>query len=426
LTHFHPLPVDLQARDAFFAYYVDGSSKYWSFLKKYYHPLDSPFHLTLAIEAISLAYLWHQTYSDAALVTARQRYTSALHMTNKALGSPNEASKYTTLLAALLLDLFEKITDGEPRNNKSFKCHVDGALALVKFRGLEHFQGDSEFAILARVCTHCIVSYVASNSPVPHDLGRVLTYVEKRRGDQDIRWRLSGIMGRYATLCSNIKNDVLSYEKCNQISWELDGELQALDLSMPPSWQYSTKFLDHLSKRTLDPYLHYYPHRNTCQARNFLRIFRILVNEMLIEYQPASTLGSDHGNLMQVALNNIKALGREICASVPQYVDCDNAARWRLSTLSKPDCLDRNLDRHHHSHTLDQQFNCYILIVPLYVVGRSDAGPHIKAWVISQLHYISSHFYIRNAEIVAQMLEDGAKVDPWEVYAMLGCYAFPG
>lgn len=56
---------------------------------------------------------------DAALATARETYIMALRMANKTLKSSQEAIKDPTLMASLLLDLFEKIADSEPRNNKS-------------------------------------------------------------------------------------------------------------------------------------------------------------------------------------------------------------------------------------------------------------------------------------------------------------------
>ena len=77
------LSIGLQARDAFYASYI--TSKCWDFLNPYYHPTNSPEHLTMAIKAVGLAYLWHQVYSDAALATARRKYISALRMTNKTL-----------------------------------------------------------------------------------------------------------------------------------------------------------------------------------------------------------------------------------------------------------------------------------------------------------------------------------------------------
>ena len=217
-----PLSVDLQARDAFFAYYVSSTSKCWDFLKRYYHPTDSPDHLTLAIEAVSLAYLWHQVYSDAALATARERYISALRTTNKTLQSPEEATKDTTLLASLLLDLFEKITDSELRNNKSWTSHVNGALALVRLRGLEQFQDPSEFRVLVRRSNHYIISCVASGSQVPDEVIAIRAYVEKYLNDQDHTLQLSDVMIHYAKLRSEIRRGTLFSDEYIGVTMELD------------------------------------------------------------------------------------------------------------------------------------------------------------------------------------------------------------
>ncbi|KAJ8104375.1 hypothetical protein POJ06DRAFT_18644 [Lipomyces tetrasporus] len=118
--HSLTVSLELQARDIFFANYVTGTSKSWDFLKPFSNPTLSPEHLTLSIDAVSLAYLSYQVYSDTALATARERYVSALRMMNKALRSPEVAITDATLLASLLLDLFEKITNCEPRN---IECH---------------------------------------------------------------------------------------------------------------------------------------------------------------------------------------------------------------------------------------------------------------------------------------------------------------
>jgi hypothetical protein len=47
-----------------------------------------------------------------------------------------------------------------------------------------------------------------------------------------------------------------------------------------------------------------------------------------------------------------------------------------------------------------------------------------STWVIKKLHYIGSHFYIRNAELVAQILEQETDVCPWDVFSFLGAYAY--
>lgn len=418
-----PLSIDLQARDAFFAYYV--ASRCWDFLKPYYHPTNSPEYLTLAVEAVSLAYLWHQVYSDAALATARQKYVSALRMTNKSLKSPKEARTDTVLMTALLLDLFEKITDSEPRNNKSWTSHVNGALSLVSFRGLGRFQQPCEFSILVRLSTHYIVGCVASGSPVPDILNVIQAYIGERRSTQDPMLRLSNLMIRYANLCGESRRGILSHDGHIGLAKELDAEIQSLDSDLPPSWQYTRTFLDQESERIFDFHLDSYANPRVCQARNILRVIRILLNESLIETYLASPTSDEYSSLLGVARDNIEILAGEICACAPQYVDCDNAARHRLpASFLSDQAFHRDPGVAGHSHTPNHQLDCYTLIFPLYVAGRSKVILDIRQWVIKQLHYISSHFYVRNAEIVAQILERETDSNPWETYAMLGSYAF--
>lgn len=411
------LSLDHQARDAFFAYYI--ASRCWDFLKPYYHPTDSPAYLTLAIEAVSLVYLWHQVYSDAALATARRKYVSALRMTNRSLKSPKEARTDTILMTSLLLDLFEKITDSEPRSNQSWTSHVDGAISLVNFRGLDQFQQPCEFGMLVRLSTHYIVGCVASGSPVPDVLNLIQAYIGNRRSTQDPMLRLSNLMIRYANLCSESRRGVLSNDEHIELAKELDGDMQSLDSDLPPSWQYTRTFLDHSSDGVLDLYFDAYANPRVCQARNILRVIRTLLNESLIETYLASPTNDEYLSLLELAHDNIEILAGEICACVPQYVDCENAARHRLPTSDQ--ALHRGPG---HAHTPTHKLDCYTLIFPLYVAARSKVVPDTRQWVIKQLHYISSHFCIRNAEVVAQILERETDSNPWEVYAMLGSYAF--
>jgi hypothetical protein len=164
----------------------------------------------------------------------------------------------------------------------------------------------------------------------------------------------------------------------------------------------------------------------------FSQSHRILLNESLIRHYLASPTGEKYLATVRVAQDNIETLAGEICACVPQYVDCDGAARQRLPTSEKSELPNQTPDhlQHRgpraagHSHTPHHQADCYSLIFPLYTAGRSKDVPLVRPWVIKQLHYIGRHFYIRNAEVVAQILERETDVCPWEVYAMLGSYAF--
>jgi hypothetical protein len=424
-----PLSLDVQARDAFFAYYVTGTSKTWDFLKPFFDLTQSPEHLRLSIDAASLAYLSHQVYSDAAITTAREKYVSALRMTNKALESPEVAARDTTLLTSLLLDLFEKITNSESRHSKSWTGHAAGALALVKLRGLDQFQDPAALRVLVRLSTNFLIGCVASDTPVPDELVALRAHAGKQLDVRDPKWRLTDLMVDFANLRSDIRRNHLSIEQYMSFSLDLDAKLQTLALDMPPSWQYKTTLLDRESERTYNNRFDSYADRHATQTWNVLRLVRILLNESILEYclVSAGSLQVDE-DLVGMAKDNIKTLACEICFSASQYVGCLGAARGMLSSQDSstgPGVSDSAFDGAQHLHSPSQNLDCYTLIFPLYVAGRSRSSPNgLRSWVIEQLHYMGSHFGIRNAGLVRQILEQGTDVNPWTVYAMLGSYAF--
>jgi hypothetical protein len=194
---------------------------------------------------------------------------------------------------------------------------------------------------------------------------------------------------------------------------KLDGDFFALAFSMPPSWKPRTIFVDYDSKRIYGRHFDSYANRHFTQTWNVHRLVRIILNETLIDSYKANTIDSPTGPLppLEPMKINIEAMASEICASVPQYLDCRYA-------ISRPECSN-------HIHTPAQNLDCYTLIFPLYVVGWSKSTPDsLKSWVIDQLHYMGSHFGIRNAELVGQILERGENLNPWAIYAMIGSYAF--
>jgi len=297
---------------------------------------------------------------------------------------------------------------------------------------LENFQDPSEFRALVRLNNHYLISCVTNSSIVPDDLITLGNFVEKHLHVKDHTLQLSGLMVRYAKLSSDIRRGVLSKTECIRIAMELDEELQVVEFELPLSWQYSTTLLNQKSSQAFEFHFDSYPHRNTCQARNILRVVRMLLNECLVEQYLASPIGAGQSALVRAAYDNIERLAAEICASVPQYVDCDGAARKKLPTSETSSLSDvrpegnrdHGLPKPGHLHTPHHKTDCYSLIFALYAAGRSKAVQDVRPWVIKQLHYIGSHFYVRHAEIVAQILERENDPNVWHVYTMLGSYAF--
>ncbi|KAF8854990.1 hypothetical protein BDZ45DRAFT_562006, partial [Acephala macrosclerotiorum] len=211
--HHLPLSLEVQAREAFFLNYVAGTMKTWDFLKHYYGCSGMPINLRLSIDAVSLAYLSHQLYSEASLALARERYISALREMNKGLQCKTYATEDTAILSSLLLYLYEKITNSEPQGwDQSWTSQVNGALALIKLRGLGNFEDASELKVLARLCTNLLISCVASETAVPADLKTIRAYCKKVLQANDPKWRLSDLMVYYANLRSQIRKSELTLE----------------------------------------------------------------------------------------------------------------------------------------------------------------------------------------------------------------------
>ena len=335
-------------------------------------------------------------------------------MTSKALQSPDAAAKNTTLLATMLLDLFEKITNNEPRVIKSWAEHMKGALALVELRGLDTFQDRASIRVLVRLSTNVLISCVATGSHVPRDLKELRLYIARLVDTTDPKWRLMDLMEEYIDLQADIARNLMPFPTAVQQLLGLDGNYASLAHNVPPAWKPRTTFVGQSSDRILEQHYDTYGDRHITQPLNVLRLIRIFINEFILDHNlelDGFFLGAE------ISKDNIEQMGKEICASVPQYIDCFGAARHRLP-------LDST--EHNHTHSPNQILDCYTLIYSLYCVARSKYSPvNVREWVIKELHYIGCHFLIRNAELVAQMLENGPECEnPWAVYAMLGGYAF--
>ena len=394
--------------------------------------MDAPNPLTLAIEAASLAYLWQIVHSELALLASRQRYTLTLRMTNNMLRSPNEVFKDTTLSTVLLLDMYEKFTDANLKKSKSFSSHIEGALTLVKIRGLDKFQDPSQTKILTRLYYQSVATFIISGLQAADTLVTLRDYLDKNSTTPNHELDLSTTMIYYAQIINDFKNRFMSRQEFIKAFTTLDVKLEKLELNMPPAYKYTTIFLQHNSERAFEQYYHSYTDRMICQTRNFVRIARIHLNECLLHCYSSPTEDENNWVLAHSAQQNIQKSVQEIFASLPHYTDCNSCARHLLANhpTVKPQCQGQQGRRPSivtlckQQHTIYHQMDCHMLLVPLYAAGRTSISPEARNWALKELHYLADHFRLPNAEVVAQILEGDEDMSPWDVYAVLSCYAF--
>ncbi|PVH99448.1 hypothetical protein DM02DRAFT_529029 [Periconia macrospinosa] len=423
LSHL-PLDLQVQARELFIEYYIQDFSRAWDFLNPYLNSNDIPEHVRLGIDAASLAFLSHHVTSPSAANLGRLKYVSALQKTNAVLQCTNAAQETSTLDATLLLDLFEKILNsGGAAREKSQRAHIEGSLALVKLRGLNNFTDEAGVKKLYRLTINTMISCVSLGSPVPSELFKIREHLSHFMNTKDPKFRSVGVIFNTTTpgeeLSQSLPDPWENIERCAS----LDEQLETISLEASPTWYVFWVDLHYSSERVLDDFYDVYDSRMTTQMWNALRVSRLLLCEEILESLPACQ-SEKSVRAAQRATAAMDELIKEICASVPQMTDCKNAAKSKLPPNADA-CIS------FHGHTVSHFLDNYILLYALYVAGWSrGCQTRQRAWIIKQLIHIGDHFRVKEAALVANILQNqtknamSEKPRPWDIYRLLGSYAF--
>ena len=420
-----------QARSAFFAHYVTDNLKTYNCLLELYASANPDKHLSASVDAVSLAYFAHSVNRPFVLDQAKVNYVHALQQINCAIQHPHVAPRDSTLLAAIFLDLFEKMTNYKPLSTGAWVSHVNGAITLIQLRGREKFQHPTSLRIVLRLCTNLLISCVASGRPVPSDLVALRAEVEEFIDKTNPKWRLMSLMVRYVDFQQLYKHNLLPDDEIVGFAESLDKEFLAITETMPPAWHHRTvrsEPTDRVYGDTFDVY----DNVHITQACNVLRLTRIFINQIIqiIRSRSSKIINSASLNLPVRDIEPydrntnrlINRLAAEICASAPQYLHLKEIT-LRQSSSTKLDSLSDICSSLYPDPS--QTLSCYTLLFPLYVAARSAASTTgIKEWVIGQLHFLRDIHGMRSADIVTKVLERGENIDPWTMYAMLGSYAF--
>ncbi|KAL8798812.1 MAG: hypothetical protein Q9182_006356 [Xanthomendoza sp. 2 TL-2023] len=422
-----------QARDIFYHDYVVGFNKPFDFLQTFRSSTSRDEHLDRSVDAVSLAYLASQRHSVSAEKEARQNYISAINHTTVALQTFDQAKQDSTILAILLLDLYEKMTNKIATFGGGWAAHLSGALTLVQLRGNEQFNDPSVRRMLTRLGTNLLISCVASDTPVLPDLITLRNTIAAHfTSSLDPKWLETDLVIEFARLRQEIDKGVLAGSKATLALVELDAKFVRLGMEVPPTWQYKTIQVKVKSRHHFESFHHIHPAEHVAQMWNTLRLTRIVLNE-LICFRCLDTYGRlrsdfDLKAIHERASRSIIEMASDICASIPQYIEDSPTTLLPPSTKMASSSNLPNHDTRISPVAPPNPTNhlpCYRLIFPLFVVAQSSAlPPAFREWAIKELHFMADYHGIKNAMMVADMLESGQTKPVWEMYAMLGSYAF--
>jgi hypothetical protein len=416
------LPQDLQVlgREMFFAYYVSDFSRTWDFLFSYVDSTVTPEHLSLGIDAVSLAFLSHQVSSPTAKEMGTRKYVEALRKINKVVQDPEKAAQTSTFESALLLDLFEKMMISASAVNAARHAHVEGALALVKLRGVTNFCKGPELRALLGLSLNATICSLSTGKAIPDEVRQIRQHAAQFVDTSYPKWRLSDCILEVTKLPDELRH--MSARERVVRNAGLDRRLETVAVEAGNAWSYERKFVSGHDQRVtvpdgFFPLYDVYPNRTITQMWNTLRVARIQLCEDIIadcnQLDDVESIAE-----LERAKQAIVEMVREICAACPQMTNCSFAARHKLPKDARPDSK--------HTHTMSHILDVYIMIFSLFVVAWTYNCPEAaRQWAIGQLEHIAEHFGIKEAANILDILhkeDTGARLNPWYVYSLLGYF----
>jgi len=397
-----PTPLSLSLEDVatnyFLSFYVPGS--HFEYLPGVFESTSNDPVLFTSIRAAALATLSLELVDPSIMSMARNQYSRALAITNKALAVPQEAVLDSTLISVLLLGLFETVAKEGRGGVEDWDAHTQGAGTLLSLRGKGQFDTPLGCRLFSQVSSNIKVSSLQRQVRVPpdilklHELGKPFLEHDHQRVQF---WRHLDAFGNLRAFMAEEK--CLDSAVVIQSALQIDKRIFEMLSSLPSMWQYQVRPTAQTAACTYGTAFHQYPTHRIAQTWNSLRMMRLFLKELvhgkIIQATESYTaLSSDTLPISwiqlqeQVALN-VQKMAEEICASVPHL------AQGKPSPMVAAS-----------------------LLWPLAAVGDSEliSNP-VRAYAIDRLHFLGTQARFPQALWAAKMLEESKSLEDWCVVA---------
>jgi hypothetical protein len=417
--------------------------------------------LTTAVRAISLASYAHLHRSGELDDTSRFHYTRAIGMTNAALRSPTDATKDSTLLAILILGMYEVLTGTSQKSVKAWMEHVRGSAALLKLRGYEQLETPLGRRLFVQANTGILTTSLQLNVPIPKSIMEMVrTLPDRIPVDDDFSREAFHI--HLVMLEINQFRAAVERGKIRDLyaqltaALRLDQRLVAIYKLPTPEWQYHT-----VSLATSDNSFaykgryHVYGDLLTANMWNAVRVHRGLLHERIRELllagftsRPPIFTQPEHTKQLQSSMDVCYAMQAEILASVPQHLGyVGHPMTWKHSRYnssrntsesssesdadslksvplgSKSPTLQAMADEAAVNTNVAAQANRIVngpasgglnLMWPLFFAGCMDiATAEVQAYTVRSLRVIGEQMGIRQALLLARVVESQTSIEAW-------------
>lgn len=349
---------------------------------------------------------------------ARTQYARSLQLTNSALQSPTAVKKDSTLLAILILGIFETITGRNQKSMKAWAEHIHGAAAVIKLRGPEAIKTPGGIRLLAQVTSSLLISCIQRDIPLPKYIIEMTEDAENNMTNIDPAWVAQRIMIDYTAFNARYHDGYYTdpFELLNDAE-ALDERFLAFFTNVPKGWEYVIVRTEDDPDIVFDGYYHIYYDHWVAQIWNAIRELRILLNETIREAllkdfasPTPCLLGPEYAERFQTCTETMYQLQAEILASVPQHMGyaTKNSGNARLWSGFAADGFAAEFPTIRFS-------GGYFLIWPLFLTGNMRiTTPEVRAFCVKNLRYIGTQMGIELASLLAKIVEQNIPITVWQ------------
>ena len=349
-------------------------------------PCDTNSAISAALAAASLAYLGRVTHDLEALTRGRQRYSEALPRTQAAIGDKDLAVTDKTLLAIMLLGLYEVLNGTFDRQTlfTDMYRHHEGAQALLhhRFHHPSHTPNIIDKHIRRTLIRNAIWRGTGLDGWL-HD-GSLFGEEPGRELDFDIAM-IKCVQIRYAsTVFKKDPNPTAALALVEQ-SIDTGADFNRWAISADNDIGYDSLDIspDFLTSLTLEQKalvfgktIHEYPSLSSAVLWNKYRVGRIIaeagIARGLVQLDSAESTDEGVPRYLEV-LSNIQALVNDICASIPYHFGLTSG-----DESQRRSARDVNARR------------AYSLVYPLIIAASiSVTHRNQRRWILSKLLLVS-------------------------------------
>ncbi|KAH7120925.1 hypothetical protein B0J11DRAFT_438278 [Dendryphion nanum] len=313
----------------FMSYYALGiyrpplqSEAYSSHLATHgFHPIVATAMTALGLSGISNIYM-DKNFKDESM----QWYTKALRLTNAALASPTEAKRDTTLLATMLLSMFEATSN--EKSLSGWSNHVQGSASLIRMRGIQQFSTAAGRWMYPQIASLLTMNCMGRGEPVPdfiHEMNKESIKYEDSTHPGNKFFHLhidvidlrAKIRGGHITALQEIIDAALKIDGIAKITFD----------ECDPSFLYERVFVEENTPNVFSNYYDIYEHMQAAQTWNWVRYNRIYLHDiirncLIVGYSasPPVFVGIKYIRLLEESSQILYQMQGDILASMPQHL----------------------------------------------------------------------------------------------------------